>query len=573
MNPVTGHPVKILVNFMESRLIPSDDGLTTVKLHINEHLAINVFIGYLQTTINNLSLETIWMLNKTIFTVEFLLQSKKMTLIDNVHFFLINSQIISLLKTLDQALIIKEKDFLSCWNCLIKTESMTLLFPVRTDFVDLDLNCYNGNSYKTIQNSWFSINRIKPQPKNLRKTFLPFYKYLLVGGTEKEVIQEKQLLRTRKIKLKLNSIQKKLLTKWSNHHRYSYNKAIDLLKGTTVERTQYDGVYPENRNEFYSKTDLRDLITPETTCSRIPWILETPKHIRESAVFEAHKNLKSAISNLKNGHIRHFDIRYKSKRIKNWSYEIPSTSIKNYGDTLGFYENRTTNSRIKITEKIDSIEHACNIMFNGLHYYICVPVNTNQKENKSDGLYASLDPGVRKFQTIYSPDKNEFIMIGKGAGKVLYQHLLRLDKMLSKRNNKNELKIKKLRMRISDLQSELHFKTSNFLCNNFREIYVPKLTKENDIIRKMNRKIQTKTVRNMVVLGHCKFIERLKTKAEEFTNVNINVISEEFTSQKCLECGKLTKMKKGEEMYKCNFCGLSIDRDILGSTNILLKNW
>ena len=92
-----------------------------------------------------------------------------------------------------------------------------------------------------------------------------------------------------------------------------------------------------------------------------------------------------------------------------------------------------------------------------------ISVNTKQKENKSDGLYASLDPGVRKFQTIYSPDKEEFIMIGKGAGKVLYQHLLRLDKMLSKRNSKNELKIKKLRIRINDLQSELHFKTSNFL--------------------------------------------------------------------------------------------------------------
>ena len=43
--------------------------------------------------------------------------------------------------------------------------------------------------------------------------------------------------------------------------------------------------------------------------------------------------------------------------------------------------------------------------------------------------------------------------------------------------------------------------------------------------------------------------------------------------KECLECRKLTKMKKGEEIHKCDFCKMEIDRDVLGSTNILLKNW
>ena len=574
MTPAIGHPVKMLVNFMESLVIPSDDGQTMIKLHIKEHQAISVFIGYLQTTINQLHLPNQFMINKTIFTAEFLLQSKKMILIDNVNFFLINIQIISLLKTLDRDLIIKEKDFLNYWTSLIETESTNLSYQVKTDFVDLDSNCYNGNSYKTIQNSWFSTQQINPKRKSLRKIFLPFYKFLLAGGTVKEVIQETPLLRTRKIKLKLNSIQKKTLTKWSSHHRFSYNKAISILNGNDEQVVKYDNVFPQNPNTFYSKIELRNLITPENACSKTKWVLETPKHIRESAVFEAHKNLKSAISNLKNGHIRHFDLRFKSKKSKTWSFEVPHTSIKNHNGTeLGIYELITTNSRIKTAEKVEPIEHNCNVMFNGLNYYLCVPIKVDVKHNNNDGLIASLDPGVRKFQTVYSPDKNEFLMIGKGAGEVLYSHLLKLDKLLSKKNSKNRVKIEKLRIRIQNLQSELHFKTSNFLCNNYKKIFVPKLTKENDIIKKTGRKIQTQTVRNMVVLGHCKFIERLKTKAEEFKNVTVHIISEEFTSQRCLECDRLTKMKKGEELYKCDFCGLSIDRDILGSTNILLKNW
>ena len=92
-------------------------------------------------------------------------------------------------------------------------------------------------------------------------------------------------------------------------------------------------------------------------------------------------------------------------------------------------------------------------------------------------------------------------MVGDRASTVLYKELIKLDKLLSNKNSKNRLKIIKLRLRIQNLQSELHNKTINFLCENYQHIYIPKLTKENDIISKQNRKINTKTVRNMVVLS------------------------------------------------------------------------
>ena len=43
-----GHPVKMLVNFMELRVIQSDDGHKIIKLRTKEHQAINVYILYLQ---------------------------------------------------------------------------------------------------------------------------------------------------------------------------------------------------------------------------------------------------------------------------------------------------------------------------------------------------------------------------------------------------------------------------------------------------------------------------------------------------------------------------------------------
>ena len=73
------------------------------------------------------------------------------------------------------------------------------------------------------------------------------------------------------------------------------------------------------------------------------------------------------------------------------------------------------------------------------------------------------------------------------------------------------------------------------------------------------------------MLGHGKFIETLKTKADLYTNVQVNIITEEYTSQTCIKCKKRTKTTS--ELFKCNYCNYKLDRDLIGSTNILLKNW
>jgi hypothetical protein len=44
------------------------------------------------------------------------------------------------------------------------------------------------------------------------------------------------------------------------------------------------------------------------------WLTETPKSIRQQAVFEAVKNFKSAFSNLRNKNIDKFKVRFKTLR-------------------------------------------------------------------------------------------------------------------------------------------------------------------------------------------------------------------------------------------------------------------
>lgn len=587
--------IEKLVNFLESRVLPLDDGQITIRLCIKETQAINVFIFYVHQILVKMTInfENKKHLYKILYIVEFLLKNNKTILNDKSIFYLVNTQLIKLLQILALDLIIKDEVFLNYWTCLTKNKLEKSLWDQRTDLLDLDLNLYNGNSYKTIQKSWFSIKVIKAPNKNLQKIFWLFYKYLLVDGMDKENI----VIKTKKIKINPNSLQKKFLKTWSNHHRYTYNQAFsiintqpsidlepininDIIDTTNIKQKD---IQKASRNIYYSDFELRNLLVPEEQCKHIPWILETPKAIRESAVFELKKNYKSAITNYQNGNIKSFELKFKSKRNPKWTFTVPKESVNlhqyKYGNktktSIGLYEGRTTHAYIQTTEEIKNINNDVTIHFDGLYHYICIPEEVQVKKSKATNWFSSCDPGERKFQTIYSPEGDEYIMIGNRASKDLYILLIQLDNLISinskKPNRNTKLQINKLRIKIENLQKELHYKTANYLCNTYENIYIPKLTKENDIISKINRKIKTPTVRKMVVLGHCKFVERLKTKANEFTNVNIHVITEEYTSQECLNCNRLTKTTN--EIYVCNFCNYRVDRDILGSTNILLKNW
>ena len=580
---VIGPLIEKLEIFMESRILQLEDGLQLIKLSLKELQAVNVLILLMTKPV--LKTNYPWKIQflRIMCIVEFHLINKKTIWKDKYNSYLVSTQVIKLLKTLVQDLIINDQDYSSYWNNLVKETLMKLSWRVKTDYVDSDLNLSNGYSYRTIQSSWFSNILIKHTNRNLLKTFWLFYKYLHVDG----MVKENTVIRSKKIKLLPTSLQKKLLQKWNHHHRYTYNKAISIINEDPIEPVfrNYYKIFGNEKDvnycikasskTYYSKLELRNLITPAEASSRIKWILETPKSIRESAVFEAKKNEKSAISNLKNGNISHFTLTYKSKRNKTWSYKISHDSLKTYNNkTVGIYES-SSGMRIKCTENIDSINSDSDICYDGLNYYIIIPYEKSIKRSEYTNWFIAMDPGIRKFQVGYSPDEDEHIIFGNRSSLNIYDKLLYVDYLTSKRcqmkTEKKKVLLNKLRSRILNLQKELHYKISNFLCKNYENIYIPKLTKGNDIIKKNGRKINKSTVRKMVLLGHCKFIDRLKAKAEEFTKTKINIITEEYTSQQCLNCRHLTKTTN--EIYVCKYCHEKIDRDVLGSVNILLKNW
>jgi putative transposase len=382
------------------------------------------------------------------------------------------------------------------------------------------------------------------------------------------VKENTELIRTRKYKLKLNSLQKNLLQKHWNNYRYTYNKTISLLNNENVNNRIPDcikhlvnsdtKIEKASITTYYSKFDLRDMIVSTECNSRIPWILETGSNIRACAVFQAYSAYKTCLSNIKNGNIKFFNLKYKIKKSKSWTMNVDRSNITRYPDGISLYSE----SGIMRTNENFDITMDCKIHYDGLNYFILAPYSIKDvKINKYNSKDCSLDPGIRKFQSVYS--ESECIFIGEKASQRIYSLLLILDKTKCK---KTEIKI---RRKIKNLQTELHNKTSRYLCENYNNIIIPRLSKQNDIIKIKNRKLNKKSVRQMVVLGHSIFLEKLKTKASEYANVQVNEITEEYTSQVCPCCNKCTKTSN--EMFKCNYCNLEMDRDILGSRNILLK--
>jgi putative transposase len=327
-------------------------------------------------------------------------------------------------------------------------------------------------------------------------------------------------------------------------------------------------------NSFY----LRNLVVPSEVNQHIPWILETPKAVRESGCFDSLSNLKSCFTNLKNQNISHFTVPYKRKKSLTWSFTVPKAAIHRVNDrTLSIYPDMTS-SYFRTTESISEINHDCKIHYNGLHYYILIPVDKKITiaPSRPESVCA-IDPGCRTFLTLYDPE-NGCIEIGKNFSKTLKPILDKIDYLQSLKSiassttekRKLDKKIKRWRFRITNLQNELHNKASLFLAKNYTKIYLPKLETMRMSQRTAFRKLSSPAVRMMNTLCHSQFFDITKTKCVEY-NSDLIVANEEYTTKTCSVCGSSNNIA-ALKTYSCNNCLSVLDRDMNASKNIFVLN-
>lgn len=276
--------------------------------------------------------------------------------------------------------------------------------------------------------------------------------------------------------------------------------------------------------------------------------------------------------------ISKFALRFKSRKDGGNVISVRSRNLNRNKGAYSFLKN------IKTAEFVDFslVKNQVRIIQDDYGYcYICIPrvkvVNDNQVGNRSSvSNVISLDPGVRTFLTGFDPQRNNVVHIGLDPQKKILQILSLIDsltskKVKSKKRKKYKLKkvINRLRFKIKNMVNNLHYNTTSFLCKNYDVIILPIFcTKE--MSEKKQRIIGKKTVRVLQSLSHFRFRQRLIDKAEEY-GCKVLVVTEEYTSKTCTNCGILKRNLGGNKTFNCGSCKLKIDRDTNGARNILLK--
>jgi transposase len=338
------------------------------------------------------------------------------------------------------------------------------------------------------------------------------------------------------------------------NRRFIYNRTLDKIKKG------------EEKINFYT---LRNkYVTSKNNPNVEEWQLNTPKDIRAGAIRDLVKNYKTVFSQLKNRQINHFKLQFSSKR-DSPSIEIPKSALKMKDGELYMYKTYIPN-RIKIgkRQKNVNIEYDCRLQFKHNKWFLLVPTKVKTQIIKKRKEFASLDPGIRSFQTVYSEDTVLQIKIQKEVIKKLQKKIdmfrsLRDRKIIKRKRLKR--RERKVYYRLNNLIDELHHKTIDLLTKTFNYIILPSFESQ-EIVKK--NKIRCVN-RDLLQLKHYLFQQRLRSKCD-LRNCTLDICTEEYTSKTCGRCGCLNNVGS-KDVYSCDKCRLVIDRDVNGARNIAIK--
>jgi len=358
---------------------------------------------------------------------------------------------------------------------------------------------------------------------------------------------------------------------------------------------------------------LRDkYVTEKNLPKRKKWMINTPKEIRAGAVRDLIKNFKVCFEQLKQGIINKFSMKFCSKK-DNPAIEIPLSAITSTTHKIKKTEEQIKNSKKKVSKEKNVNEEKKRVVVNkekpiiyiyktimskklgkkdagikikkkdlrkpividsdcrmkvenGAWYLYCPYIVEKKLQDPNKKEICALDPGIRKFQYIYSQEESIGVKINKTKIRELLvkidknRQLKSLKKITSSSYKKKE---RRLQRRLSNLIDEMHYKTCSYLTKNYKTIILPPFeTKE------VSSFLSKKTNRSLFSLKHFRFRKRLEAKAKINDCLYVS-ITEEFTSQTCSECGFLTK--DNNELHICKNCGFTVDRDENGARNIFIK--
>ena len=415
------------------------------------------------------------------------------------------------------------------------------------------------------------------------------------------------LIASHHIKISFTKLQKRVVKPWFKASDMMYNLTIDYLNKCHEENV--------NPRHWYETRTLLIQGHPEFD--------DTPFDIKAAAIEDAYNARKSNIAKIRinKGNAKKFVLSHRleessivlvphtftddcslfyctyfSKMVNKMTGNAKKTlkpefknlsklkraaklgrvSVDDYkfeADRLAKLCDFSSNLKIKYAESVTEINHACRII-KGKTGYVLVKPYTYTKDQPLVGKkqIASLDPGIKIFQTCFSAD--ECVEFGKDIDRklqILRRKTNKLKAKLRKTTKKRKIygikkAILKSREKIKNVVNELHWQTASYLTSNYEKIIIGKLDTQSIIQNDLHPECK-KSLQN---LSHFKFRNRLIYKANR-SGSTVMVTTEEYTSKTCTSCGFVYNDLGDARIFKCPHCSISYGRDIGGARNILLR--
>ena len=383
----------------------------------------------------------------------------------------------------------------------------------------------------------------------------------------------------KKIRIKPNQQQIKIIKEWMNTSRWSSNKCLETMKKEQEDNKKLKS-WMDYRNELVT---IKGNNLPE-------WVKNTPKDIRLYAVKETVINHKTNLKKLKKNQIKKYNPKYKRRKQSELRdvITLASSSLKIIKQNkIAIYPTYFTipDINVPVTKDFNWLKDTAISdfkiqMINNKHFYLLVPYKQDLPVFSVHSGVCALDPGVKVFLTGYDSNNNNFI-IGKGAidnvvkRKELINNLKRkISDLKGGLRTRTKYAIRLHQEKIKNMLQDLHNKTIDYLYMHYDYILLPKFN-----AHKMTIKGLKEHNANLLALGHGRFRSKLKAVNNKYYGRYVIDADERYSSKMCCFCDNIDKKKKikADRLYNCDVCGATgIDRDINASINIMkinIKQW
>ena len=376
---------------------------------------------------------------------------------------------------------------------------------------------------------------------------------------------------TSKINVYPNYNQKRILLKWMDCYVLMYNQVTKYFKECRFNNTKCEFSIGKLKNMF--KNDKESIMKWSEISikeGKKERTIKTDSHLLDYAINDSVNRLRTNITNLKNGTIRYFRLRYLKMSKNNRILKMEKLAFKENGfwvrslgkvmktdnDNFNYLSNIHTTAILRYQKKSDKFvllfKHPKKDMSDDIKY-----------ANKKDII--SIDPGIRRFMTGYT--NNGVVKIGDTCYKKIKRLIKNIDKIRANDEIKEKnRKINRIDNKIKNMITDMQWKVIKYLTDNYKTVLMGNFSTKN--IRK-DKKIPKIVARVGKKYNFFQFKERLKYKCI-YTNTSYKHVDEAFTSKCCHSCGFCDRTLEGEKIYKCKKCNIKIDRDIKGAMNILM---